>query len=373
MKKEALFNMVLNAIIKPEEVWKKELSNETQWQDYLKYPILPIVVIVSIISGILTKLLGYHMPVIGVMYPSTTDVILQISGSIIIFVISMVIFGFIAAYLSDMLGGKKDMNRAVKMLFLISIPSLVGQIFTTLPFVGWVFGLGLSIYSLVLLYRAIPEFLGVSIENRVKHFIFFIIAAIVTSIIINMTLGRIFAPKDMMSHINKDIIINTQDRNQETKPISSGKEKSDNPVQDYIESMSKGDYNQDIITDSADDSFTPPKDGRLSKEQVEKFIAYAKKAKIVEKEQAKRLKEKYEQKEKSDDFSISDIFNGLKDVSNLATLEMKVVKSNGGNWAEYQWIKDRVREAYYTPSLNETTKYNADLLKGYEEVIKSVL
>ena len=137
--------------------------------------------------------------------------------------------------------------------------------------------------------------------------------------------------------------------------------------------MSKGDYNQKTITDSANDTFTPPENGRLTKEQVQKFITYAKKVKIVEKEQAQRLKEKYEKKEKSDDFSISDIFNGLKDVANLATLELKVVKSNGGNWAEYQWIKDRVREAYYTPSLNETTKYNAKLIEGEEETIKSIL
>ncbi len=373
MKKDTLFTMTLNAIMKPEVVWKKELSNEISWQDYLKYPILPIIATVAIISGILTKLFGFHIPAIGAIYPSMTDTLLQITGFVIVFVISLIILGFIAAYIAGVLGGKNDINQAIKMLFLISIPSLIGQVFGALPFVGWIISLGLGIYSLVLLYRAIPEFLGVSIENRVKHFIFFIIAAIVVSMLINMTIGRIFAPKDMIAHINKDILTNSQNGSHKIDLPGEKETKSENPVQDYIESMSKGDYNQKTITDSANDTFTPPENGRLTKEQVQKFITYAKKVKIVEKEQAQRLKEKYEKKEKSDDFSISDIFNGLKDVSNLATLEMKVVKSNGGNWAEYQWIKDRVREAYYTPSLNETTKYNAKLIEGEEETIKSIL
>ncbi len=373
MDKETLFKNMVNAIVKPQEVWKKELANESSWLDYLKFPILPVIAVVAVISAILTKIFGYHIPVIGTIYPSASDLVLQIAGSIIIFIVSMVVLGYVAAYLGGLFGGKNDMNRAVKMLFLICVPSLAGQILTTLPFVGWVFGIGLGIYSLILLYRAIPEFMEVSADDRVKHFIFFIIAAIVISIVINLSIGRLFTPKDMMQQINSGILTKNDDTLQKGISRTDDASKEKNPIQGYIESMSKGDYNQDIINDSSNDSFTPPKNGRLTKEQVKKFIAYAKKAKIVEKEQAQRLKEKYEQKEKSDDFSISDIFNGLKDVSNLATLEMKVVKSNGGNWAEYQWIKDRVREAYYTPSLNETTKYNAELLKGEEEIIKTIL
>jgi len=262
------------------------------------------------------------------------------------------------------------------MIFWISVPSLLGQILGTLPYVGWIIALGLGLYSLVLLYRAIPVFLNVSLENRVKHFILFMISAFVVSVVLNMTVGRLFVPHDMLNQMRSDTLPQSGIPAEIDKEADVKKEQSksaEDPVGEYVEAMTKGDNNKEIISDSADDTFIPPTNGKLSKAQVERFIALAKRVKKVEQEQAQRLKEKYEAKEKQEDFSISDIFNGLKDFTNLATLEMKVVKANGGNWAEYQWVKERVREAYYTPSLSKTTEYNAKLIKGYEEVIKGVL
>ena len=227
---------------------------------------------------------------------------------------------------------------------------------------------------MVLLYKAIPVFLGVPLESRAKHFIFFLIASFVISMAVNISIGSIFAPKNLMQGTITDIktMTHTSDevvhQNQQQKTHTN-----EDYVQDYVDAMAKGDYNKDVIKDTADDTFIPPSNNRLTQKQVEQFINLARKVKIVEKEQAKKLKEKYDKKEKSDDFSLTDIFNGLKDVSNMATLEMKVVKTNGGNWAEYQWVKDRIREAYYTPSLNQTTQENAKLLKGHDEVISSIL
>ena len=212
------------------------------------------------------------------------------------------------------------------------------------------------------------------VSERVKHFIFFLIASFVVSILLGMTLGRLFTPRDMMQSMRPDVIVPPQMKEiGQSQPVQKSAKKSDNPVEDYVESMAKGDYNKDVIEKAKEDRFTPPADGKLTKAQVEKFLALAKKVKIVEKEQAQKLKEKYDKKEQSDDFSISDVFNGLKDFTSLATLEMKVVKENGGNWAEYIWVKDRVREAYYTPSLSPTTEYNAKLLKGHEALLKEIL
>ena len=373
MEASQIFSKLQNAILQTDTLWKEESEKEVRLQQFLQSTVFPVIVTVAVLSVILTKIFGYHVPMVGVIRPSWSDMLLQAVGSVVLYIISIVILGWIAGYLAGMFGGKNDLGKAVSMLFWISIPSFAGQILGTLPYVGWVLALGLGIYSLVLLYKAIPRFLGVPLDERVKHFILFLIAAFLVSVALGMTLGRIFAPRDMMQNIQPDII------KQMTPPVQkkvTHEEKStqvENSVEEYVEAMSKGDYNKDVISDTADDTFTPPSDAKLTKEQVEKFIKLAQRVKIVEKEQAEKLKEKYESKEKSDEFSISDIFNGLKDFSNLATLEMKVVKSNGGNWAEYQWIKDRVREAYYTPSLNDTTQYNAKLLKGHEEVIKSIL
>jgi hypothetical protein len=364
---------VQKAILQPESLWREEAAKNIDVKSFLQTLVLPVIVAVSIVSGVLTKVLGYHIPVIGVIYPSWSDMVMQIIGTIILYIISIVILSWIAGYLAGIFGGKNDMGKALSMVFWISIPSLIGQVLGTIPYIGWIIALGLGIYSLVLLYKAIPIFLNVPLAERVKHFILFMIGAFVVSVLINMSFGRLFTSENMIQNIESDIIKEANTPVVKHKSSEKKMTKPENPLEDYVESMTKGDYNKEVVEATAQDTFTPPEDGKLRKEQVEKFLILAQKVKKVEQEQASKLKEKYEKKEKSDDFSISDFFNGLKDISNMATLELKVVKANGGNWAEYQWIKDRIREAYYTPSLSPTTEYNAGLLKGHEDILKEIL
>ena len=374
MRGNQIIEALQSAIIRPEPLWERVAAETPPWQEFLKGIVLPVIGVVAVLSALLLKIFGYHLPMIGVVRPSMTDMLLQIAGAIVMYGISIVLLGWIAAWLAGLFGGKNDLDRAVSMLFWISVPSLLGQLLGNIPFVGWVLSLGLGIYSLVLLYRAIPVFLDLAVSERVKYFILFLIASFAVSMLLGMTLGRLFVPRDMMQSMRPDVIVPPQMKKVgRSHPTHNGTTESENPVEDYVESMAKGDYNKDVISKAKEDRFTPPADGKLTRAQVEKFLALAKKVKTVEKEQARKLKEKYEKKEQSEDFSISDIFNGLKDFTGLATLEMKVVKENGGNWAEYTWVKDRVREAWYTPSLSPTTEYNAKLLKGYEALLKEIL
>jgi hypothetical protein len=361
------------AILQPESLWVDKAAKDIDIKSFLQTMVLPVIAVVSVVSGVFTKILGYHIPVIGVIYPSWSDMVMQIIGTVILYIISIVILGWIAGYLAGIFGGKNDMGKALAMVFWISIPSLAGQVLGTLPYVGWIIALGLGLYSLVLLYKAIPLFLNVPLEERVKHFILFMIGAFVVSVLLNMSLGRLFTSENMIQNIQPDIVKEVNTPVVEHKTSEKKTVKPENPLEDYVKSMTKGDYNKEVVEATAQDTFTPPEDGKLRKEQVEQFLILAQKVKKVEQEQASKLKEKYEKKEKSDNFSISDFFNGLKDISNMATLELKVVKANGGNWAEYQWVKDRIREAYYTPSLSPITEYNAALLKGHEDILKEIL
>ncbi len=374
MTTNSIVTKLQQTILQPERLWPEVAAEAKDTGSFLSRTVAPVITVTAVLSALLLKIFGYHLPMVGVIRPSLTDMLLQMVGTVVIYLVSIAVLGWIAAYLAGMLGGKNDPARAIAMLFWISVPSMLGQILGTLPMVGWIMSLGLGIYSLVLLYRAIPVFLEVPLSDRVKHFIFFLIAAFAVSVVLGMTIGRIFTPRDMMQNIRPDIMLPQTTEGKSTVTSSAAHTaKSENPVEDYVKSMSKGDYDKEVIRKSAEDRFSPPADGRLTPEQVNRFLELVQKVKTVEKEQAEKLKQKYDRKEKSEDFSVSDIFNGLKDFTSLATLEMKVVKTNGGNWAEYQWVKDRVREAYYTPSLNETTAYNATLLKGKEALLKEIL
>ncbi len=369
MQNASLPDQFKQAILKPEPLWREKAETEISWKVLLKSPVLPVIIVVAAVSALLTLLFGYHIPVIGVVRPTIGDTVMQAIGTIVIYTVSILAFGWVAAWLAGMMGGRDDMNRSVAMFFWVSIPSLLGQVLSPIPMIGWVIGLGLGIYTLVLLYRAIPVFLEVPLESRVKHFILFVIISIAFSMLLGSTLGKLFEPTGMYEKMQNSIPIASEI----SKKAKEANKSPDKYIEDYIGSMMGGDYGQKVVEESAEDTFTPPKDNLLTPRQVMEFVALAKKVAIVQKEQAEALKLKYDKKEKQDDPSFTDIFNGLKDLSSIATLEMKVVKSNGGNWAEYQWVKDRIREAYYTPSLNETTKKNAELIKNDREIISGVL
>ena len=355
-------------------LWQEEVAKGISWKDLLKSTALPFVAVVALLSALLTMLFGHHIPLLGVIRPTVGDMIMQAIGTIVLFVISILVFGWLAAWLAGKMDGRDDMDRSVSMLFWISIPSLVGQVLSTIPMVGLIIGFGLGIYSLVLLYKAIPVFLEVPRENRVKHFILFLIASMVFSVLMSASIGRLFEPTGMYKKIAQEMPVSKMsDGGSGAAESEGGSSSPDKYLEDFFNSMTEGDYGQKVIEESASDSFTPPADNRLSKSQVERFIALAKKVKVVQKEQSEALKQKYDKKEKQDEASVSDIFNGFKDLSSIATLEMKVVKSNHGNWSEYQWIKDRVREAYFTPSLNDTTEYNAKLIESERDLIAEIL
>jgi hypothetical protein len=358
------------AMLTPEVVWQEQSAQSKPWQQLLKSTILPTIVVVGIVSALLTKLFGYHIPIVGVIRPTMGDMLLQGVGTIVIYTVSVVILGWFAAWLAGTMGGRNEMDRGVAMLFWTSVPSLAGQLLSPIPMVGWVIGLGLGLYTLVLLYKAIPVFLDVSLESRGKHFLLFLIGSIAFSILLNISVGKLFEPKGMFEEIQQSIPLVKE---RKVQSDSGEKHSPDTVIREYLDSMMGGDYGQKVIEESAKDRFDPPKDNLLTPRQVEEFVKLAQKVTLVRKEQARALKEKYDKFDKQEEPSFADIFNGLKDLSGIATLEMKVVKSNGGNWAEYQWVKDRIREAYYTPSLNDATKKNSELIEKDRAVIAEVL
>lgn len=365
MDLKTLLDTFLRAIASPDALWQERLHDDVPWTRRYVHDILPMIVLTTLLTAVLTQVFGYQVPFIGVIRPSMMDALWQMVGSIVLYSLSLTVFGYIAAYLASLMEGRQNMDRAVEMLFLVSIPSLLGQILGTLPYVGVFLALGFGVYSLVLLYRAIPSFLDVPLDHRTRHMLLFITAAIVVSILMNMTLGALFAPKTMPEEVIEEVKISskTTEKHVPTDPEAF--------LTDFFESMSKGDHGTKIISDASDDTFIPPKDRRLTKAQVDRFMGLATRIEKVREEQRNTLSEKYDRKQ--EEFSISDIFNGIKDVSNLATLDMRVVKTNGGNWAEFQWVKDQIREAYFTPSLNETTEHNARLIEAHKELLKSIL
>lgn len=194
MNVKELLNLTISGVTTPQDLWNKKLQENKTWADMLKFPVLPFVVIVALVSAVLILVFGYKIPFVGVVKPSVADALLQAVGTVIMYGITIVIMSWVAAYLAGMTEGTNDQNRAMLMLFLVSIPSLLGQVLGTLPMVGMIIAIGLGIYSIVLAYKAIPVFMKVPLEKRVRYYVLLAISSMVVAVVMNLTVGKIFAP-----------------------------------------------------------------------------------------------------------------------------------------------------------------------------------
>jgi len=190
-----IISLIKEAIVTPESLWQKESQKSYSLSELIKTKIAPVVIAVALMSTLLLLIFGYHVPFSDVsVHLSLWDLLIGFIGSVIMTIIGIVIFGYIASKLAAILGGKEDFTAGVAMLFLISIPSFAGRAVAAVPFIGVLISLALSIYSMVLLYRAPSYFLNLPQESRVKFIILFFVASIFVSIGLAMTLGTLFAP-----------------------------------------------------------------------------------------------------------------------------------------------------------------------------------
>ncbi len=190
-----LVELIKKGTLNPDELWKEESAKGYTIVNLIKFPILPLITIVSLIAAVATLIFGYRVPFTNIAFhPSVSDTLLGFIGTIVMFIIGIVVYGWLSAYIASLFGGNRDINSGVLMMFLISMPSLLGKALGPLPYIGPLIAIVLSIYSLVLLYRAPVHFLGIAQENKTKQFILFIIAGIVVSFLLALTIGTLFQP-----------------------------------------------------------------------------------------------------------------------------------------------------------------------------------
>ena len=104
---------------------------------------------------------------------------------------------------------------------------------------------------------------------------------------------------------------------------------------------------RDVLEEASEDEYTPPEDGRLTRDQIEMYLHVRER----EQEIARTAKEKVEegaQKLKEGEKSFSGLMEGLKSlrsVADFATAEVRAAQELGYNTAEYEWVKSKVLEA----------------------------
>lgn len=341
-------DLVVGGLTKPQETWTGYLGENPGWQQTLITLTGPLIVANVLLSLLLSRMMGTMSP-FGLAGNWFAALVLGFVFACIVFAVAVAVFNFLAG----VFGGKSDFPRAFAAVSLAMIPAWVaGIVGAAIPWVGGLIGLAGVVVSLVFLYKIIPLALAVPDSKRVLHFVVSIVAVLVINVVVATALGigRMGAG---------------------TSSYDLGRRDSAPGVFGEIGRQAN------LIAAASEDRFEPPGDGKVTEQQARWVADVAGKAQLTYEEEMARLKKLSEEIEDEDDPSPADMarmYQGMGSVMSLNTVEMEVVKTGGGNWAEYQWVREQLRAARIQRGEgSEALAHNYDLYNEFEDRLEGVL
>ena len=186
----ALLDRAKNTLLSPRsELQVIDAEPATVNSLYVGY-IAPLVAIAVICRAIGMALVGTSM--LGVHYrmPITTAII----GAVVGFVVSLVMV-YVGAFIVDALAptfsGTKNMVQALKVVAFCATPVWVAGILNVVPAVGGPITLLALLYSLFLLYLALPVLMKSPVDKAPGYTVVVIIAGVIIGFIIGAIVGML--------------------------------------------------------------------------------------------------------------------------------------------------------------------------------------
>ncbi len=244
------------------------------------------------------------------------------------------------------------------------LPGFVGMILGSLPWIGVLLLLIASVYALMTLYRALPVFLPITQDNRIKHFIATFLAALIASMVLSTLLSGLFIGSQAQQSRAQI------ERNIDALEADLENAENGNSVPDLFGVGSQVDY----MEAASADEYDPPRDGKLSSKQVAQTVLFLQRTETLRDRAGDRLKRIADDADSETATpSLGDLFKGIRGAVTVGTAEMQVVKAGGGNWAEHQWVKQALYQAQLMQDQNETSKHNYQLYLEHEEALDALL
>lgn len=134
----------------------------------------------------------------------------------------------------------------------------------------------------------------------------------------------------------------------------------------------------DLMEATADDTYDPPADGRLTDDQIKMYLKVREQEKKIAQVARQELEAKAKKAEEKGEKSLAGLmagFQAMGSVADFLTADIRAAHELGFNTAEYTWVKERVLEAsgsafqeQMMSSMNAMMEQGyADLKKQYEE------
>lgn len=343
--------LIKGAIFDAEATWKSYLPDANNWQQTAFLLTGPLIVI----AGVLGYVFGFFSAG-STMFGFRPTIMSTVAG-MLMSAIGAGVAAFIVSALANPFGGKSSFARGLAATSLAFVPGYLGQALNWLPWIGTLLLLGLSIYALILLWRIIPLYLEVPEHKRTGHYIFSLIGILVAMIILSMAMRPIMGP----------VTPNTQGF---SNTASEGSAPGFGGIMG--EAMRQG----ELMTAAEEDVYDAPSDGKLSENQVQEFARVTQRASDIMAEKTARIRELSERADNDEELSLSEmneIMGGATTMMGMNTIELEIVKSAGGNWAEYEWVKESLRTAYLQKDINESVAHNYALYQKYENELREVV
>jgi hypothetical protein len=338
--------LIRGALLEPQETWVRYRAENRPWTETAALLTGPLIVASVVLAGLLGWIFRSHH-----MFMGGPGGIVGLIVGLLFAAAGVALASFIFSFFAGVFKGEPDFGRSLAAVSLAAVPAYVGSVLGTLPWIGWLLSLGLGIVTLVFLYRIIPLYLSVPEDKRVLHYAVSIVVTIVASALLGMLLGvgTMSARDGAMMGAGHD--------------VSHGRA-----------SGLFGDIGRqaEIIERAEQDRYDPPRDGRITRQQMDRYLDVMRKTSDLRTEQDAALEELGRRTEEESEFSLRDIGRATGSLMGAATAEMEVVKTGDGNWAEHLWVKEQLRGARIQKDLNEAVRHNHALYQEYAEQLQQL-
>ena len=344
--------LVKGGLLDREATWKAYFEDCPGWQETAINLTGPLLIVSVVLSAIFSRLFGtfsqyslYGNFFTGLIYG-------LLMAAVMVLVVSLV-FGQMA----KVFNGKNNFSRAFAAVSFAIIPAWIAAVLgSVIPWIGWLVTLAGGIASLVFLYKLIPLALEVPDNKRVVHFV----ASLVVVFIVNMVIGAVIGAGS----------VGNQAKMGSYQSSSSSKSKSSAPSM-----VSEFERQGKLMEAAGADVFSPPSSGEVKEGQVKDYVKVQQKTRTLQEEYTAKMKkmgDDMEAKKKAGKSpSISDLtsmYKGIGGAVSAVNVEMEVVKTGGGNWAEHQWVKEQLRVAHIQQGDGSSAiQHNYKLYKKYED------
>lgn len=317
--------LIKGGLLDHQATWAAYLAECPGWKNTLVTLTGPLLLANVVLSLVLSRIMGTMSP-----FSLGGNWFTALLAGLVLACVAFVVVVSVVNVLAGVFGGQRNFSRAFAAVSLAAIPAWVaGIVGAAIPWLGGLVSLAGAIVTLVFLYRIIPLALEVPGNKRAVHFG----GSIVAVIVINMVIGGVLSLGGMGA-----------------QPFDSGAgQRESAPGAARMPGMfGEMGRQAELMAKAGEDSYQPPGDGKVTPAQARWFaevLAKANKGREDEAARLQKLTREIENKDSATPADLARLYKGLGSAVSMNNVEMEVVKTGGGNWAEYQWIREQLQVA----------------------------